>query len=74
MPVSSHRRHDIYQLPTQESCPMDLPADHESFSFGQVTVKGWAIFYRSRYSIAFVNRKCVVPGREFKSNKNRNCS
>ena len=64
MPVSSHRRHDIYELPVQDSCSMDMPADTESFTFGQVTIQGWGVFYRTRHSIAFVNKKCVVPGRE----------
>jgi len=62
MPVASHRRHDIYQLPVQDSRCMDLPSDTESFPFGQVTLRGWGVFYRGRSSIAFVNRKCVVPG------------
>merc|ERR1740128_538657 len=62
MPVASHRRHDIYQLPVQDSRCMDLPSDTESFPFGQVTIRGWGVFYRGRSSIAFVNRKCVVPG------------
>ena len=64
MPVASHRRHDIYQLPVQDSRCMDLPSDTESFPFGQVTIRGWGVFYRGRSSIAFVNRKCVVPGRK----------
>ena len=28
-------------------------------------IKGWSVFLRSRHSMAFVNRKCVVPGRKF---------
>jgi hypothetical protein len=41
-----------------------LPPDEATFNFGQVTIKGWAVFYQSRHSLAFVNRKCVVPGRK----------
>ena len=66
MPVSQHRRYDVYNLPTTDYLANhSLPDDEEVFSFGQVTIKGWGVFLRSRHSIAFVNRKCVVPGREF---------
>jgi len=64
MPLASHRRHDIYQLPVQGSHSMDFPSDTDSFTFGQVMIRGWGVFYRTRLSIAFVNKKCVVPGRK----------
>ena len=64
MPVASHRRSDIYELPVPNAQrSLALPADDEIFPFGQVKVFGWGIFYRSRHTVAFVNRKCVVPGR-----------
>lgn len=65
MPVFSHRRHDVYRQPMQVAQALRLPDDEAVFSFGQVKIKGWSIFYRSRHSVAFVNRKCVVPGRKF---------
>lgn len=64
MPVFTHRRHDVYQLPAPHCQNLSLPENEETFSFGHVTIKGWAIFFRSRHSVAFVNKKCVVPGRE----------
>nr|CAH0113267.1 unnamed protein product [Daphnia galeata] len=62
MPVFTHRRQDVYRLPPCVSRILPLPPDEVTFSFGQVTIKGWAVFYQSRHSLAFVNRKCVVPG------------
>lgn len=64
MPVFTHRRQDVYQLPTPLSPSLSLPDSEAEFAFGQVTIKGWGVFYRSRHSVAFVNRKCVVPGRK----------
>lgn len=66
MPVFTHRRHEIYHQPTcvSPSLPLSLPEEDAVFVFGQVTVRGWAVFYQSRHSVAFVNRKCVVPGRK----------
>ena len=66
MPVFTHRRQDVYQLPPCISRILPLPPDEVTFSFGQVTIKGWAVFYQSRHSLAFVNRKCVVPGRKMR--------
>ncbi|KAI9554690.1 hypothetical protein GHT06_019966 [Daphnia sinensis] len=62
MPVFNHRRHEIYHKPTCVSPSLPLPEDDAVFVFGQVTIRGWAVFYQSRHSVAFVNRKCVVPG------------
>ena len=64
MPVFTHRRQDVYQLPTRLPFPLPMPEDDDNFKFGQVTIKGWGVFYRSPHSVAFVNKKCVVPGRK----------
>lgn len=64
MPVFAHRRQDVYQLPTPPCQSLMPPNDEETFPFGSVTIHGWAVFYRTRHSVAFVNRKCVVPGRK----------
>jgi hypothetical protein len=69
MPVFTHRRQDVYQLASCCVLPVSpLPPDEATFNFGQVTIKGWAVFYQSRHSLAFVNRKCVVPGRKINRN------
>ena len=66
MPVSLHRRYDVYNLPEADYLSNNpLPDDEDVFDFGQVKIKGWSVFLRSRHSMAFVNRKCVVPGRKF---------
>jgi hypothetical protein len=59
MPVSQHKRPDLY-LQSQDSL---LPADDEKFQFGRVVIQGNTIFYKTNSTIAFTNKKCVVPGR-----------
>ena len=59
--VFTHRRQDVYQLPTCVSPNiLPLPPDETTFPFGQVNIKGWAIgqcFTRvDMHSLAFVNR------------------
>lgn len=74
MPVASHRRTDLYS----EMVPVPLvpgecgsslfdvtntfPNAGEKFPFGQVTIDGDMVIYRTDLSYAFVNKKCVVPG------------
>ena len=60
MPVLNHRRNEIYG----PSIIPPLPDDDELIHFGQVNIRGWSVFHRGRTSVAFVNRKCVVPGRK----------
>lgn len=61
MPVYNHRRYDIY--------PKILPATNyigegqKKYQFGQVEVFAESVFYRSALTIAFTNKRCVVPGR-----------
>ncbi|XP_037092902.1 nitrilase and fragile histidine triad fusion protein NitFhit-like [Pollicipes pollicipes] len=74
MPVVSHRRNDLYpdlvpvpRLPTEAasaifSATTVFPGSEEKFRFGQVTIDGDMVVYRTELSYAFVNKKCVVPG------------
>nr|CAH0105218.1 unnamed protein product [Daphnia galeata] len=41
---------------------LPLPNSNANFTFGQATIHGWAVFYKSQHSMAFVKPKCVVPG------------
>lgn len=46
---------------------LPLPNANANFTFGQATIHGWAVFYKSQHSMAFVKPKCVVPGRKLLS-------
>jgi len=60
MPVFSHKRHDIYGHVLNNTV---LPVDSQSeYQFGPHVVKSTSTFYRTALSVAFVNRKPVVPG------------
>ncbi|KAI9561364.1 hypothetical protein GHT06_012321 [Daphnia sinensis] len=54
------KNEDVICLPLSPALP--LPEDNATFTFGQANIQGWAIFYQSKYSVAFVKPKCVVPG------------
>jgi hypothetical protein len=61
-PVYKHRRDDIYSInfaTNQSSIHSD-----ETLMFGAHPIVPDVIFYRSRYSFAFVNRKPVLKGRK----------
>lgn len=61
MPVYSHRRYDVYP----RVVPVANRANDEGqkrYQFGQVEVLAESVFYRSSLSIAFTNKRCVVPG------------
>ncbi|CAH1784393.1 unnamed protein product [Owenia fusiformis] len=60
MPVQQHRRCDIYR-PTVTSQKEPI-VDNATYAFGQHTIKRDIIFYKTHLTMAFVNRKCVVPG------------
>jgi len=47
-------------LASNRSVP--LPEDEEAFAFGDAIVPGWAVFYQTNLSLAFVKPKNVVPG------------
>jgi len=60
MPVFSHKRQDLYGHVLNN---VVLPVDSRSeYQFGPHTVKSGSAFYRTGLSIAFVNRKPVLPG------------
>ncbi|XP_055346215.1 bis(5'-adenosyl)-triphosphatase-like [Paramacrobiotus metropolitanus] len=50
------------QLCVNVTSTFGLPKEDEGFAFGDAVVPGWAVFYRSERSIAFVKPKNVVPG------------
>lgn len=54
------KNEDVICLPKSPALP--LPEDDATFTFGQANIQGWAIFYQSNYSVAFVKPKSVVPG------------
>ena len=60
MPVLSHKRYDLYGYVVSNTIlPVDSLSDYQ---FGQHTVKSTSAFYRTALSVAFVNRKPVLPG------------
>lgn len=65
MPVFEHRRHDVYpDLSPKINLESTLKhQDLEVYQFGQVTVQKSGVFAKTDLSIAFANKKCVVPGR-----------
>ena len=63
MPVFSHRRFDVYPKMIQIGNGIDVGNGQEKYQFGQVEVFALSVFYRSKLTIAFTNKRCVVPGR-----------
>jgi len=60
MPVFNHKRHDLYGHVLNTTI---LPVDSRSeYQFGPHVVKSTCAFYRTALSVAFVNRKPVLPG------------
>ena len=61
MPVSRHKRHDIYGIipPTAGSVDVD---SQPVYRFAEHPIKSGSVFYRTALSIAFVNRKPVLAG------------
>lgn len=63
MPVQQHRRHDLYSLAMRSPAVQSLAIDAlPTYTFGHVSIKPSAVFYRSQLSFAFVNISPVVPG------------
>ena len=65
MPVWQHRRADLYGEVTAEADQASVSKPRsvkESFTFAHVQVPASAVFYESKLSFAFVNRKPVLPG------------
>ncbi|KAJ8982346.1 hypothetical protein NQ317_013096 [Molorchus minor] len=61
MPVFQHRRNDVYNLNliNKEIYKFN---DTDTFKFADKIILGSNVFYRSKYSYAFTNIRCVVPG------------
>lgn len=61
MPVFQHRRNDLYRLELMHSDT--IIDDNESYKFAHKIIPGSTVFLRTKYSFAFTNIRCVVPGR-----------
>lgn len=66
MPIIEQRRRDLYSLSlsTHRLLPLDEQID-EKISWGQIKITSNQIFFRTPLTIGLVNKKPVVPGREF---------
>lgn len=62
MPVSDHRRCDIYPRMVPVGNSVNIGESRKEYKFGQVTILAESVFCRSLLSIAFTNKRCVVPG------------
>ncbi|XP_021933022.1 nitrilase homolog 1 isoform X2 [Zootermopsis nevadensis] len=64
MPVWQHRRNDLYAemslLKTAEKS--DEIDDKAAYRFGSTVVQGSTVFYKTNKTLAFTNKRCVVPG------------
>lgn len=61
--VLEDRRNDVHPSPMPDhQVKLQKIVDEEEFQFGQVFVKGTGIFAKTACSMAFTNKKCVVPG------------
>lgn len=62
MPVSLHRRSELYgDVISAESLHRDTETE-PVYMFGSIRLSNSCLFYKTRYSMAFVNKKCVLPG------------
>jgi len=63
LPVQLNRRPSTYQNDCDQRLSLPLLKDAESvIPFGHILVKKCMTFLESEHSVAFVNRKCVLPG------------
>lgn len=64
MPVMEQRRPDLYGNVITQSLisQSQVPADDWIFKFGEASVRGSSVVYKTGLSILFVNKKPVVPG------------
>ncbi|XP_049815190.1 nitrilase and fragile histidine triad fusion protein NitFhit [Schistocerca nitens] len=62
MPVWQHRRLDLYPELVPLKNEGDIANENTVYQFGQTSVSADAVFYRTPYTIAFTNKKCVLPG------------
>ncbi|ELU15893.1 hypothetical protein CAPTEDRAFT_196003 [Capitella teleta] len=62
MPVNSHQRPDLYGRLQALSPGTEEIESKAEYTFGQHSVKSSHVFYKTPLSIAFVNKKPVLPG------------
>ncbi|XP_069701548.1 deaminated glutathione amidase-like isoform X1 [Periplaneta americana] len=64
MPVWQHRRNDLYaeMTPLKTVEKSSEIEDKTVYKFGQTSVPGSAVFYKTNRTLAFTNKRCVVPG------------
>lgn len=58
MPLYLHRRFDLYP---KLGCSSQVHKTN-SYQFGQVVINSRTVFYKTDYTLAFVNKRCAVPG------------
>lgn len=65
MPLWQHRRNDLYaeMSPLRTAVKSDKIDDKAAYQFGSTTVQGSTVFYKTDKTLAFTNKRCVVPGR-----------
>lgn len=61
MPVLEHRRNDIYNLVEVDNRQI-LPDCRPTYMFADKIILSSTVFYCTKYSFAFTNIRCVVPG------------
>ncbi len=59
MPLLSQKRFDLYP----KIGSLAKPEGADSYQFGQVVINSKTVFLKTDFSIAVVNKRCVVPGR-----------
>lgn len=64
MPVWKHRRNDLYPSMTPiKSVVKSVSCEEKAeYKFGHTSVKSSGAFYKTDKSLAFTNKRCVVPG------------
>lgn len=62
MPVLEHRRNDIYKLIEMKNEQI-FPDYRFNYQFADKVIQSSTVFYCTKYSFAFTNIRCVVPGR-----------
>lgn len=62
MPVLQHRRDDIYNL-IEVNNKQILPDCRSTYMFAEKMIPSSTVFYCTKFSFAFTNIRCVVPGR-----------
>lgn len=60
MPLLKQKRFDLYP---QIASPASNPDEMSSYQFGHVVINSKTVFFKTSYTLAFVNKKCAVPGR-----------